>query len=270
MIRKSGICEGGLARSVDPDAFRLTLITEHPEIAFAAVTISGTTAYIQIAERTPPPAKRDISLPINLVASRSGIIRKTIVIRGTAAVKAGQYVKEGELLVSGITALKNSAFRIVRAEGKIYGETCHAPEFTVPTQADVKVFTGREMTVSSLDILGSQIPLYLNGTCSFEDYDVMRFRDEAFLFDIIELPFGIMNRVFLEYEIKREWISPQRAQDIAYDLLAAYIKNKLTGAEIISKETEITCSDTDGSVTLRASINCIEDIAVEKEFTIGQ
>lgn len=73
-----------------------------PELAWVGVNLTGTRATIEVVEKTLP--KAEDKSPAHVVAAKDGVITEVITIAGQAAVKKGDTVKKGDLLIKGFAA----------------------------------------------------------------------------------------------------------------------------------------------------------------------
>lgn len=99
-----GIRFGASRRHVRSEKVKNQLISNIPELEWVGINTDGCVATINVTERSDSikeePSTHTVS---SIIASRDGVIVTCTVLKGTPICKAGQAVKEGELLVSGYT-----------------------------------------------------------------------------------------------------------------------------------------------------------------------
>ncbi|TCL65296.1 hypothetical protein EDC14_101744 [Hydrogenispora ethanolica] len=75
------------------------VMLEMPQAVWFGLNLRGVVADVTVVKRkVPPPARSSY----DLIAGRDGLVTKVAVIRGTSAVKEGDTVAPGDLLISGI------------------------------------------------------------------------------------------------------------------------------------------------------------------------
>lgn len=102
VMEELGVHKGGRMKDLDIQALQIEALQKLPDLVWLTVNPEGAIAHIEVAERQPPPAVIDKSAPSNIKASRDGRIVRMEVYGGQAAVKEGDAVVRGMLLVSGV------------------------------------------------------------------------------------------------------------------------------------------------------------------------
>jgi len=264
MLSDAGLYEGKRISDINFDDIRFELINRYPEISYAIFFISGTHALVSISERAFPPDTSKNNDPYNLVAKCDGVIVDSAVSDGMTMVKSGEFVRKGDLLVSGIVELQTTAYKTVHAKGSVFAKTVHEFSVTVPFESHEKVYTGNEAVKRRLEILDFSVPLYLSSDCGFGKYEAYKRTENVILFDLIRLPFRLTETSFAEYKTPLIYLTPEKAENKAYDMYKEYIKNELSEREIVKEE--ISVNEEEKGITFKAVIWCIEDIAEEKAF----
>lgn len=115
ILRESGVSLFAPYRGENASAARAELLSL-PGIVFAEVDKSGcvVTVTLEESEETPLPARENV-----LKASSAGVVEDITVLRGTALVKAGDTVEEGQTLVGGFfeteAGERKETFAVARA-----------------------------------------------------------------------------------------------------------------------------------------------------------
>ncbi len=262
MLCDAGLYEGKKISDIDFDNLRFALINKYPEISYVTFFVSGTHTLVSVSERDFPPDTSKNNDPYNLVAKCDGVIVDSAVSDGMTVVKKGDFVKKGDLLVSGIVELQTTAYKTVHAKGHVYAQTVHEFSVNIPFESHEKVYTGAEVVKRKLEILNFSIPLYLTADCGFEKYEAYKRTENVILFDAIRLPFRLTETSFAEYKTPVTYLTFDKAKNKAYDSYKAYVKTELSEREVVREE--INLKDDENGITLSAVIWCVEDIAEEK------
>ncbi len=79
-----------------------------PGAVWLAITVHGVVAEVKVVKRKNAPAPVE---SCDIVAAKDGVVTKMVVVRGVPAVKEGDTVAKGDLLISGVQWLTNSETR---------------------------------------------------------------------------------------------------------------------------------------------------------------
>ena len=112
---EQGLSPGTLKRRIDPDRLQRALLLEIDELAWAAVSVRGTLAVVEVAERT---VARTPDQAGNVVAASDGVVEQVRAFRGVAVVQRGDTVRAGDILISGFYPPGTEEHRRLVEEGK--------------------------------------------------------------------------------------------------------------------------------------------------------
>ena len=134
----------------------------------------------------------------DLIASKTGLIKKFQVKHGIVLIDQNQYVKEGQILVSGNLRYhyEDESNFYVPAEGKVYAEVWYTDTVTVQKESMNVEYTGKISEEKSLSLFGLNLK-YRSSSHEYEEYDIITEDDYLNIFSI-KLPIGIKKRQFYE------------------------------------------------------------------------
>ena len=121
-LYNNGIKQSIPKSKIDCDEIEVMLTKQFEQIGNAEVELLGTRLVITLVEREAPIVMFDKSVPVDLVAVESGVIAEMEVYNGTAMVSVGDYVNEGDVLISGVVNYEfqeEPGVSYVHAMGKI-------------------------------------------------------------------------------------------------------------------------------------------------------
>jgi len=101
------------------------------KIEYLEIKRSGTKYIILVEERKSKNNKQD-NTPCDIVAKKSGVITKISASSGEVIVKKDQYVKKGDILISGSIHKNDNIVANVKAEGNVYAETWYTVSVELP------------------------------------------------------------------------------------------------------------------------------------------
>lgn len=92
----------------------------------------GCIYYIDVTPRVKSNNNVDNSLPSDIVAEKDGVIKHIVVHRGNKVIDNGDYVKKGDILISGNIIKNENVIDKVHSEGVIYAETWKTVNISIP------------------------------------------------------------------------------------------------------------------------------------------
>ncbi len=258
-----GFFEGVKKSSVDVNEVSLGFLSDRSEFSFCSININGAVAHVQVAERTPTRYAESESEPYNLVADADGVVVRVEILNGQAMVKTGDVVHKGQILASGVIEnTVNTAFRLRRAEGRVYARCDRELEFSCDIETVEKRYVDEE-EISRFYILGRGI-----GLKNFPDgeFDVST-RVEKFEIFSRELPVGLEKTLFSFFEEKEVVLTEEEALRRAHDKYRAWCSTELDGAVIENEEFSHRIEN--GKLILVCKVSAIEDITTRSKIEIG-
>lgn len=263
-LAESGVKIGASIRSIDQNKVKNDILVKNSELSFIWVDIRGTKAYVEVKQKDAKPEIISSDVPCNIVAKRSGVIKKITVLEGDTVAQENQYVQEGELLVSGIRETKFIGMRLVRADAEVLAETEHqlTEQFSIRKTDNVK--TGKMEKRYTLSLFGKDYNLF-RSLPDFAHYEATITEKQCRFLEDIYLPFGIKRTVYEETEpIETVW-SKEEAVEQAKQEMNKKLDNELIGITVTERDFEVRDVDQEiFEVTVRAK--CLEEIAKKVEI----
>lgn len=109
-LAEAGLYEG-CRKDIDINEVKIHLYEEYDTISWVGIHFDGNLAEVSIAEGAKPVTpKVEEKTPCDIVADKAGYISRVIPTEGVRAVKDGEYVKKGDVLITGIVPLNNVAY----------------------------------------------------------------------------------------------------------------------------------------------------------------
>lgn len=148
LVEQLGVRPGIWKRKLNLSELAEELPRRNSAIAWAGLRLRGILLEIEIVEHLSGPVVDD--RPADLVASKDGLIERIVVIEGKAAVKAGDTVCKGDLLIEGIISLAEGILdpeeqppvEEVRARGKVEARVWYEAEEPLRLKQTSRVLTG--------------------------------------------------------------------------------------------------------------------------------
>lgn len=263
ILNQYGLKSGVLRSSIDVEKIENEMRLAVDEISWIAINIDGSTAEIEIKERTMAPQMLpDDDIVCNIVAGKSGQISKMEVYAGQEVVKEGDSVNKGDLIVSGIMEDKAGKTTFKHARAKIYAIIEEKKRVEVPFEKTVRVQSGESENKKSIALFGKEIPLYF-GKKDNANYDIERSEKQYRVFGI---DFSISTYTFTPVEEKTVTLTEHEAKEEAMKKLNEFEEKALSGAQIISRSINSgTSKDNGNTFYIEANYKYEQDIAVERQ-----
>ena len=110
------------------------------EIEWMEITDIGTKYEIKIVERKKPKKKKNEEYT-NIVAAKSGVIKRIYAEDGMKVVEENTYVNKGEIIISGAIMKDEDVKSFVEAKGKVYAEVWYNVNIEFPLKYTEKKYT---------------------------------------------------------------------------------------------------------------------------------
>lgn len=121
ILSQNGIKEGKLISKINTDKTINEICMKGENISWCGIKIKGTNVIVSLEKATPQEEIIDETQICDIIAKKSGVITKVVARNGTAVVKEGDEVKEGDILISNIIEGKYTEARNVHASRKCFG-----------------------------------------------------------------------------------------------------------------------------------------------------
>lgn len=202
------------------------------ELSWASINIDGSVAEIEVREAMHRPSLEKYYGTSNLVASKDGQVEIIEPYKGSAAVKSGQTVMQGSLLVSGICHVKSGMSVFNDADGYVVART--KISVSVPIETNFVELKPKTQRVYSLYFLGKEISLSKKRSA-----DIV-YRHKSWLYiNKIKMPFGIFYTQYTDFEEENQTADKSFTELSALNDYALKSYNETLHAQIISQKVEI-------------------------------
>lgn len=268
-LYKLGVREGVTLSSIDVHRAELSFLIENPEYSDIAINIEGTVACVELRMRESLPPTPDREGIYDIVACRDGIIHSVTATNGEPAVKKGDTVRKGDVLINGVITGKYGASYALHAEGEVLATVYRDFSVVIPLNTTEKQYTGNTESKTSVKILGMTFDFFLNELSPYEKSDAEASKEKLKLFNSVILPITVEKIRYKEYEIKSLSITEDEGLKRAENALKAWMERNIKG-EVISVKAEHDLNREHQILIYRAQIEAVEEIGAEKELTLRE
>lgn len=271
-LNRQGVRVGAYGPSIDEKVVSQEALLRIPALSWMAVNLHGTRAEVIVREKVPKPDIVDRTVPSHVVSAATGIITHMEVLEGQPLFQEGDTVLAGEILISGVIDVPEPQYadtdlgtRITHAMGNVWARTWRTLEARIPLEAQVKRYTGEEVTRYSLGILDRRLNFYGNSGISLDKYDKITSSHS------LTLPGGRVMPLVLRVERYRGYATEPVALDAeaARTLLEERLLERLDGlvgedGEVL--RTDFTVREENGILVVTLLAECREQIGRVVEF----
>lgn len=207
----------------------------YEDIGWVSAEVRGTRLIIKITETNMPAPIKDATAPSHIVASKDSVVKEIVTRTGTPLVKAGDVVRKGDILVSGVVDIIDDFGGVldkkpVVASADIVCGSYYDYSDTFSLTYTYKVFTNRQKKGLYISPLGRKIFLY-KPSISYDMYDIIVNDNTLHITNSFYLPFQYGTVTIREYVEQKDKYSEEEAIYIAKDNLNRYF-DKLNKNEV--------------------------------------
>ncbi|MGN0448559.1 MAG: sporulation protein YqfD [Acutalibacteraceae bacterium] len=227
------------------------------DVLWLAVNIKGSKAVIEVRDFVEEKMKETDTEPCNIIADFDGIILSTESYKGQMNVKAGNAVKKGDILISGVMENDDLSSNYCNAEGKITALHNEIFEIKYSTSNKAEILSVTD-TFYNMNIFGIRIPL--SAKAFKRNENPLNYRT-YFEISNIKLPFYIEKNVI--YQINN---TKTNNDDILFSvdkfILNEFQEKKNT--TVLKRKYSISANET--SFVFKSAYYCIDFMGEKQEI----
>ncbi|MCD7827059.1 MAG: sporulation protein YqfD [Clostridiales bacterium] len=255
-----GIYPGAFRNSIDIQYVKAQIKANVDGISWFSVNIDGGKVSLEVSETEGDNTIYDKDTPCNLISGVDGEVLKIEAYVGEPAVKPGDAVVKGDLLISGVKEKADGTPYFVHAMGTAVIRTYRTIEYSVPlTIKAMKI--EKTKNYPSLYIFGLTTP-----APSIDEYGIKRAERKMLSFRGTSLPIGIVSHKYSFISECSVTLSLQQAGLLCSYLLFCEEKEIMKNSEFESKIVQIVKNET--SVDISFSLVNHENTAIEQYFQV--
>lgn len=260
-LKEMGVKIGGFQFLVDdPEGIQRKLTAMNEDVTWIGVELNGTSYHFQVVEKEQPDEVKKTS-PRHLVAKKEAIIVDYFVEKGEPVITINDFVKPGQLLVSGLIG-REDAKQKVSAKGEILGKTWYTTEVEVDLTTEFELLTGEESKRTSIDFGNFSIPIWGFSSAKYKHKQVEENKHEL-QFLKWKLPVSITNKTIKEVEVHEKTYSTKEAKKLAQEIARKDLQRLFSEEAKIIDEKILHEKVENGKLKLLISYDVIENIAKE-------
>jgi len=237
-----GIHFGVNARKLRSEEVKNQLLGNLPQLQWLGVTTNGSVATIRVSERSYTPEREmDQGIPMGIFASDNGIITHMTVLKGTPAVKVGQSVEAGDLLVSGYTDCGITT-RAEQAQAEVFAFTMHHLHILTPAKTIYKRYNEEEETCYRFRIGKKVINLCNHSGIQATTCDKMYKEDYMSLPGEFKLPVSL-TRIYHKFGELSEGSPSDGLPDWLQQYAKDYLYSQMVAGDVMDETLQMSATD---------------------------
>ncbi len=226
------------------------------KIEWMEIENSGTKYIIKVEERVINE-KVEANEKVNIIASKTGIIKRVEASSGTIVKNTNSFVSKGDIVISGEIYLNDELKSITSAIGSVYAEVWYKTSVEVPYIYYDEKRTGNNSSNYRINFLNTKIDLFVD-----ESYSKVDIEEEIILSHSL-LPISFTKVNVEEVEISNEIYTINDAISVAKEKSITSIENKLDNDEYIISSKELKVSVKDSKIVMDMFFTVYENITEE-------
>lgn len=231
------------------------------KIEWIEINRSGTKYIVRVEERKINDKKEEI-LYQDVIAKKSGVITKVIASSGEIVKNTNDYVKEGDVVISGSIVLPNNTKSLTKAMGRVYAEVWYVVDISYPYIYKEERLTGKSKKVYLLQFLNRRISFF-----DFNKYNNYKVDDEIVFSDKFKI---VILKKEKQYEmiVIDEVITKEEAYNKAIDKAIRKISDAIKEDESIIKYKVLEVIYNEQMVKLKIFFSVNEEISDVRKINL--
>lgn len=258
-LDENGFRTGAFWKSVDKSVVEDLMMAGFDEIAWVHINRFGTTARVEISETVEKPNVVEENSATNLKATKDGVIVSAITYNGWQAVKVGESVRAGDILVSGVYESEKAKENLfAHARGEFIARVEEKIDLCVSRTEKQKSFMP-EKTYRAISFFGLYLPLYI-GKIPNQNAEIQK-EVQYIRINSNPVPVGIIVHNVKKYNLVEHSMSDKELSEKMQATLNEYLKTEYGEENIVSRNVSIALASESARAT--GSVIALENIGEE-------
>lgn len=198
-IKDAGLEIGMTKNKINTQEIVNNIRLKRNDVSWIGISLKGTNAIVKVVKAKEAPEIIDEKDYCNIVAKKSGTITQIIAQNGTAQVKVGDQVQEGQILIQGTMEGKYTGIRYVHSLGEVKAIVQHIKTEQFPLKEEQKIKTGNKENKYGIKFNNFQINFYKT-LSKFKIYDTIEEEKKFKIFSNLYLPISVIKLTNEELE----------------------------------------------------------------------
>lgn len=217
----------------------------------------GTKYVVRIEERKIKNENND-NIYQDIVASKSGVIKKIIALSGEKKCEIDNFVSKGDTIIKGSITKPNNEIILTHASGLVYAEVWYQISVEYPYQYKEEILTGNKKNIYYLKFINKRLELF-----NFKKYKNFQKEPKILLYNNI-IPISLVKEKQYEVNIIDEIYTTEEVINKAITLAESRLMSSNKKIDKIDKVSIIKKEEYGSKIKLDLFISVIEEIGEVK------
>ena len=263
-LKEAGLETGKLKSKIDTKEIINKIRLKREDIAWMGIELKGTNAIVKLVKAEEKPEIINEEEYCNIVSDKEGIITKINAQSGTANVKVGDTIKQGDVLINGWMEGKYTGIRYVHAKGEIEAKVWYTKHKKILYNTTERKETGNVEEKYQIKFNNFKINLYKT-LSKFEIYDTIETENKFKIFSDFYLPISINKITNKEVEEVQKKYSLEEAKNIGIQELEEELDKEIEDKDKIVNKNINTYENEDG-VDVYVTYEVLENIGTNEKI----
>ena len=229
------------------------------KIEWIEINRSGTKYIVRVEERKIDKGEERFEYQ-DIVSSKSGIITKVLAKSGEIIKNTNDYIKGGEVVISGNITLPDGSSVLSRASGKVYAEVWYLVDVSYPYIYREEILTGRAKEVFLIKFLNKRISLF-----DFSKFNTFKKSDRILFGDIFKFLSFIKEKQY-EMIVIDEFYTKEEVVVKAVERAVTRVNDTLREDEHIIKYRILSTYYDESKVNLKIFFSVNEEVSMVRKI----
>lgn len=263
-IDEVGLKTGKWKANIDTKEIINKVRLKRQDIAWMGIELKGTNAIVKLVKADEKPDIINEDDYCSIVSDKTGVITKINAQNGTANVKEGDVVKQGEVLINGWMEGKYTGMRYVHAKGQIQAKVWYTKHKKIKYNATEKEETGNIENQYEIKFNNFKINLHKK-LSKFKIYDTIETESKFKLFSDFYLPISIVKKTNKELQEVEKNYEVEEAKNLGIQELQQELEQEIQDKEKIVNKNINTYEHEDG-VDVYVTYEVLEEIGTNEKI----
>lgn len=256
-LKELKISAFSLAKDFDElETIKNQILKNNPtKLEWLSITRVGMTYVVRIEERILTDTTKETGFA-HIISNKDALITKITSTSGNVLVRSGEYVRKGDILISGAIMVGEAVKGNTLATGEIYGDVWYEVDIDYPINYEHKTFTNKKRW----NLTFNNKILFRNKYQYFEQKNIRRFK-------ILGIKLAFYEEA--EYKLNKGKYTNKEVINLALTKAAEEVNKKLNGqGQVISKKV-LQKEENNSTISMRVFIVTNELISTREYYTPG-
>lgn len=235
-LEECGFKIGASWSKIDTSRTEVDFLSKSEDVSWININRRGTVAYVTVIDKSSYSEPDENVGYSNVISEYDAVIEEITVMRGIPMVKAGDTVKKGDLLISGVIP-EELGGGFCYAEGIIIGRISDSIEVFVSDYKDEKISVKKKLSEVSVKILGFSVNIFKSYRNLDEKCDIIEEKKTFSAFGR-NIPLVVNKKHTIKYLQQRINLTQDEMAEIALSRTTESISKKLKDSSLIRISTK--------------------------------